>query len=163
LLRQRKCGSRRSCLQRHAKTPDHVSLNASYKQTVRGCPPFKSFDSLPPPVCQRIISIPTPSLTPLFILPKPPLIELALSSFQQTAPPSSTSSPLQTRTLSIPGGNSPAQGEDVRLQARYVHHCHISSISKSLEVNGNTLDELATWIAKAYEEERVSKIIYTNV
>jgi hypothetical protein len=46
-------GSRRSCLLHRQldcfltrERGNHVSLNASHKQTVRGCPPFKSFDSL---------------------------------------------------------------------------------------------------------------------
>lgn len=68
----------------------------------------------------------------------------ALVFITPTTPPSLTSLPLQTRTPSLPGETSPAQGEDVRLQARYVSSIHISNIFKSLEAIESTENELAT-------------------
>ena len=129
-----------------------------HKQTVRGCPPFKSFASLRR--CGlRIISIPTQSSTLLFIL----LSTLFTASRPQSSlhkQPRHTSSPLQTRTPSLPGETSPAQGEDVRLQARYVSPEYIIITVKSMEAIGSISDELATREQKKLDEGHVSTRMY---
>lgn len=127
-------------------------------QAVRGCPPFKSFESL-----QRCVYASSPyqrTLQHRCLFYTPLLTPSRPSLYHSNNPANSCEPTPQTRTLSLPGESSPAQDEDVRLQARYVFSIHISHFFKSVGAIGSTAVELAALAAEGLSEGHVSTRLY---
>lgn len=135
-------GRRQFALNARSRPPD-ASSTKQRPCGLRDCPPFKTFESLRRCVYTHHLHTNAILNTTVYTL-EPLHCKQALVFITRTTPPSLTSLPLQTRTPSLPGETSPAQGEDVRLQARYVSSVHISNTFKSLEAIGSTANELAT-------------------